>query len=204
MGGERVAGLIREQEEDREGERRDERVWIAQCLAGETDAFRPLVDRYARMVHGVIGRLSPGADVDDLAQQTFLSAFEHLGQYAEGARFSTWLCQIAINKTRDHMRAARRRPATIAFEDGDDSRVEEGPENTAVSREGGGRLETALAQLREGDRELIVLKYVLDHSYESVAQILGISIGSAKVRGLRARERLRKILNRNEVGDAGH
>ncbi len=171
-----------------------ERGWIARCRAGDRTAFRPLVARYARMVHGVIGRLAPHADIDDLAQQTFLAAFEHLDQYREGARFSTWLCQIAVNKTRDERRAARRRPELSGDDDYDD-RCEAGPEDQAVGRERGQWLAAGLAQLGALDRELLVLKYVMEESFETVAEILGTSVGAAKVRALRARERLRQILN---------
>ena len=186
----RAAGPV-EGEDDRDDE---ERAWIARCRAGDRAAFRPLVTRYARMVHGVIGRLAPQADVDDLAQQTFLAAFEHLDQYREAARFSTWLCQIAVNKVRDEHRAARRRPE-LSGDDDYDVRYEQGPEDQAVGREQGQRLTAALAQLGAGDRELLVLKYVMEEGFETVAEILGTSVGTAKVRALRARERLRQILN---------
>jgi RNA polymerase sigma-70 factor (ECF subfamily) len=172
----------------------EERDWIARCQAGDKAAFRPLVGRYARMVHGVIGRLAPQADVDDLAQQTFLAAFEHLDQYRKASRFSTWLCQIAVNKVRDEHRAARRRPE-LRGDDDYDGRYEEGPEDQALGREQGQRLAAALAQLGAGDRELLVVKYVMEESFETVAEILGTSVGAAKVRALRARERLRRILN---------
>ncbi len=176
----------------------EERDWIARCRAGDRSAFRPLVSRYARMVHGVIGRLAPRADVDDLAQQTFLAAFEHLDQFREGARFSTWLCQIAVNKTRDERRAARRRPE-LREEDHYDTRSVEGPEDEALGRERGQGLASALAQLGAGDRELLVLKYVMEESFDTVAEMLGTSFGAAKVRALRARERLRQILNKSKA-----
>ena len=176
----------------------EERDWIARCRAGDRSAFRPLVSRYARMVHGVIGRLAPRADVDDLAQQTFLAAFEHLDQFREGARFSTWLCQIAVNKTRDERRAARRRPE-LREEDHYDTRSVEGPEDEALGRERGQGLASALAQLGAGDRELLVLKYVMEESFDTVAEMLGTSVGAAKVRALRARERLRQILNKSKA-----
>lgn len=176
----------------------DERNWIARCRAGDRSAFRPLVGRYARMVHGVIARLAPQADVDDLAQQTFLAAFEHLDQYREGARFSTWLCQIAVNKTRDERRAARHRPE-LRGEDDYDERSVDGPEDEALGRERGQGLASALGQLGAGDRELLVLKYVMEESFDTVAEILGTSVGAAKVRALRARDRLRQILNKSNA-----
>lgn len=176
----------------------EERSWIARCRAGDRSAFRPLVSRYARMVHGVIARLAPPGDVDDLAQQTFLAAFEHLDQYREGARFSTWLCQIAINKTRDERRAARRRPE-LREENDYDVRCVDGPEDEALARERGQGLAAALEQLAAGDRELLVLKYVMEESFDMVAEMLGTSVGAAKVRALRARERLRRILSKSKA-----
>ncbi len=176
----------------------EERNWIARCRAGDKSAFRPLVSRYARMVHGVIARLAPQTDVDDLAQQTFLAAFEHLDQYREGARFSTWLCRIAINKTRDERRAARRRPE-LRGENDYDVRSVDGPEDEALEQEREQGLAAALEQLGATDRELLVLKYVMGESFDTVAAILGTSVVAAKVRALRARGRLRQILTKSKT-----
>ncbi len=156
------------------------------------------------MVHRLVARLAPDMDVEDLAHQTFVAAFEHLAQYERRARFSTWLCQIAVNKVRDHARAIRRCPPQVAVDDCeimdcDADGVHIGPERHALARERSQVLARALAQLPVIDRELVVLHYMLDQDYRTVAGVLGISAGAAKVRGFRARRELRRLLMREAL-----
>lgn len=179
--------------------RDEEREWIARCLRGETRAFRFLVERHERMVRSLIRRLiAQDHEVDELAQQTFVSAFEHLGRYAGEARFSTWLGQIALNKSRDWMRARRRRQVDID-DDADGAELDVGdpglgPEEQTASRRRDVQIQAALAQLRPAEREVIVLKHIQGHDYETVARLLGCKVEAAKVRALRAREALKRIL----------
>lgn len=177
----------------------DDQACIERCLAGDPEAFRPLVERYAPLIHRLVGRLAPAADREELAQQTFIAAYERLAQYAGKARFSTWLCQIAVNKVRDWARAARRSPAGIDIDevdipDQDGEGRDRGPESLALAGERAAALARVLARLSAADRELVVLRYVLEEDYATVARVLGISVGAAKVRGLRVRQLLRKRL----------
>ena len=179
--------------------RDEEREWIARCLRGETQAFRFLIERHERMVRSLIRRLiAQDHEVDELAQQTFVSAFEHLRGYTGAARFSTWLGQIALNKSRDWLRARRRRGADID-DDADVADLEigdpgPGPEDQTASRRRDVQIQAALARLRPAEREVIVLKHIEGHDYETVARLLGCKVEAAKVRALRAREALKRIL----------
>lgn len=171
-----------------------EHEWVTRCLNGDTRAFRPLVERYERMVRAVIRRLIDAEhEVDELAQQTFVTAYESLAQYSGGAKFSTWLCQIALNKCRDVLRA-RRRQREDDIEDLEIESNAAGPDDRLDEKQHDARLQAALHRLRPADREVIVFKYILDHSYEEVARILGCTADAAKVRSHRAREELKKIL----------
>lgn len=176
-------------------ENRDEEFeWISQCLNGDTQAFRPLVRRYERMVRSVIRRLIAAEhEVDELAQQVFVTAYESLAQYTGDARFSTWLCQIALNKGRDALRTRRRRPE-VDIVDLDIESTAAGPDGRLETKQHDAQLQAALKRLKPADREVIVFKYIAGFSYEDVARTLGCTPEAAKVRSHRAREELKEIL----------
>lgn len=180
---------------------RQEERWIARCRQGETQAFRFLVERYERMVRGVIRRLIAAEhDVDELAQQSFVSAYEKLAQFNGSCQFSTWLCQIALNKARDAMRARRHRENDVDVDEleleGDDGGPQAQFEAQQDEQRRDRQLQAALSSLKPEDRELIVLKYIEGYGYDTVAEMLGCTVQAAKVRSLRARERMKEILQR--------
>lgn len=177
-----------------EAQWQEEAQWIARCRAGDANAFRPLVQRYERMVRSLVRRLiQSDAEIDDVAQQTFVTAFDRLGQYVGDAKFSTWLCRIALNKCRDQLRGRRYR-AEDDIGDMDFASAQDGPEQVLVGKQIDRQLQGALTKLKRGEREIIVFKYVCDYSYETVAAILNCSVAAAKVRSLRAREHLKDVL----------
>lgn len=169
-------------EELRAAERRS----IERVLAGEPAAFRLLVDRYHRGVHAVIYRLvHNAADADDLAQQTFLSAYGALGSFKLDLKFSSWLYRIAINLAKDHLKSPRRRHGEVPA-----------PDSTVIASERERLLLCALAQLPSADREVLVLKDLEELSYEEMKAILGRPVTALKIRVVRARQKLRSVLER--------
>jgi RNA polymerase sigma-70 factor (ECF subfamily) len=177
----------------------EEIEWIERCRHGETRAFAPLVARYERMVRSVIRRLVGREDeVDELAQVTFVTAWERLAQYSATAKFSTWLCQIAVNKCRDRYRFLRRWETVPVEPLEPDALPDEtpGPEQQLADKQLDAQLQAALGQLKPQERELIVFKYVEGHDYDMVARILGCTPQAAKVRSVRARAALKEVLMR--------
>jgi len=172
-----------------------EREWVAQCLQGDAQAFRPLVQRYERMVRSVIRRLIAAEHaVDELAQQTFVTAYESLAQYSGDARFSTWLCQIALNKSRDAMRTWHRRPEEDINGGLELESAAAGPDEELEEKQRHAHLQAALRRLKPADREVIVFKYILGFSHAEVAKTIGCTSEAAKVRSHRAREELKRVL----------
>ena len=91
-------------------DQQEEQEWIQQILDGHTNLFRNLLVRYERMVRTVIRRLvDEEHHVEEIAQQSFITAYENLAKFSGNSRFSTWLCQIALNKARDFLRSRQRR-----------------------------------------------------------------------------------------------
>ena len=99
---------------DAQAGRRDEeeRRLIARCVAGDVEAFRPLVQRYQRLAFSVAFRmLGSSADADDIAQQAFVDAFNALDRFRGEGRphaFSTWLLRIAVNRSKDVLKSDRK------------------------------------------------------------------------------------------------
>ncbi|WP_353253826.1 sigma-70 family RNA polymerase sigma factor [Salinisphaera sp. PC39] len=168
------------------------------CLAGNSEAFRPLVERYERMVRGMIARLVDEEHlIEELAHRTFIGAFENLAKYEGRGKFATWLGRIAINKTRDYLRARKRRDrGRLPFDEFDAPHEGYCPEAEVQGRQNGRLLALAMQSLKDETRRLIVLRYLHECAYREIAERIGCSEGAAKVRCWRAVTLLRRELER--------
>jgi RNA polymerase sigma-70 factor (ECF subfamily) len=175
-----------------------EHDWVQSCLLGDTRSFSYIVARYERMVRTMIGRMVHDDDqVEELAHQTFISAFENLAKYNGASKFSTWLSQIALNKARDHLRSrTRRERGKLDFDDFDVADEAPGLETALQARQNADILGRALQSMRETDREVIVLRYLYEHDYKTIADKIDCSENTAKVRCWRAVTVLRRDLER--------
>jgi RNA polymerase sigma-70 factor, ECF subfamily len=175
-------------------QRKDEETIIRQCLDGNTNVYTVLVDRYKTMAYNVAVRmLGDGDAAKDASQESFIAAFERLRQFKFGAKFSSWLYTIVLNKCRDHLRSTKK---SISTEDLEDLRTDTGtsPEQYAVEHQRKDRLQRALDALPAEYREVLVLKHIEELDYQEIAEITGMGISALKVRAHRGREMLRKKL----------
>lgn len=171
-----------------------EMTWVRECLEGNSNAFEPLMENSERIVRGMLMRmLNNTASVEEIAQQSFITAFERLHQFKGDSKFSTWVCQIALNKTRDHQRKQRPQ-ANIEPEELACDNNQLAPEAVLSTQQHKHSLNTAISQLKPNDRELISFKYIYGYSYELIAQILDCTPQAARVRSVRARNSLKSIL----------
>jgi RNA polymerase sigma-70 factor (ECF subfamily) len=176
---------------------------VERVLAGREEAYAVLVRRYQRklMAH-VIRMVRSREDALEIVQDAFLKAYTHLARYDRKYRFSTWIYSIASNAAIDHLR--RKRLDTVSldeplrFDDSEVSREPEGPARTAEEihqgRELAASLEEAIAQLPPAYRELILLRHPGGRSYDEIASMTKLPLGTVKNRIFRARARLREIL----------
>jgi RNA polymerase sigma-70 factor (ECF subfamily) len=183
-----------------------DRCAVEAVLAGDRPAFRGLVERHHRSVHAMIFRMvQNGADADDLAQQAFISAFDALGSFKLEQRFSTWIYRIAINLAKDHLKSKKRTevalPAGEVTEGAFSGRIE-APDAAAAGVQRRRLLERALGLLSIEDREILVLKEVEELSFAEIKEITGKPITALKIRAIRARGRMRKVLERLAAGGA--
>jgi RNA polymerase sigma-70 factor, ECF subfamily len=186
---------------------------VRRANAGEIAAFEILVVKYRRRVERLIHRMVRDQDhVQDLTQETFLSAWRALSQFRGDAQFFTWLYRIASNQAKKHLLAHKRSRLVFANEmashdDGDDGRethneptADETPETALAAREIGEAVSAALDALPEELRRAVVLREMEGMSYEDIAVAMNSPIGTVRSRIFRAREvisaRVKPLLTR--------
>ena len=179
----------------------DERV--RRAAQGDEQAFEELVIEHQKNVYNLCWRMSGNPDdALDLSQEAFLRAWRCLDQYQFDAAFSTWLYRLTNNVCIDFLRRRRRQQhesLTVAEDDptGREYAIPDPaplPEEQAEFRETSRALQTAMQALPAEYREVLQLRVIDDRSYEQIAQILDIKIGTVKSRIARARLQLKKIL----------
>jgi RNA polymerase sigma-70 factor (ECF subfamily) len=169
-------------------EQTDEEL-VRLVLAGERDSFAVLVDRYKRGITNFIGAsVRSPADVADLAQDTFMRAYAHLGTFNPSlGRFSTWIYHIARNVVRTHLGKSLRRPKTQEL--GEDRTVENAlpdlsvdadPAHGILRAEVESDVRAALAELPERTRTVLALRYYENMEYQTIAETMGLSLGNVK------------------------
>ena len=182
---------------------------VAQAKAGDFAAVESLLLKYERQVYGVAHKIvQQHQDAEEVAQQTFLSVIEHLGEFREEARFRTWLLRIATNHALAMLRKRAVRAGPSLDDHDADDRYErlphpefiavwrETPDEIALRHETRQLVDDALASLDEKYRVVFVLRDIEEFSTRDTADILGISVEAVKVRLLRARLMLRERLTR--------
>lgn len=185
----------------------DDRALAAEAAAGSQRAFRELLERYERPVFSIVYRMvRDRALAEDLAQEAFIRAFRAIGGYNPGYKFSSWIFKIAHNLTIDHLR--KRRIDTISLEGSPDAVTEEEqartrpvlespgerPDAHVENLELGGAIEAAIGRLRPHYRTVTLLRHVEGYSYNEIAEILDLPLGTVKTYIHRARLELKEAL----------
>lgn len=183
---------------------RDDANLVSRCLAGDKDAFDALVARYERPVYNLVYRVVGNHhDAQEITQDAFVRAYQALPTFRQGAGFYTWLYRIATNLSLDEIRRRRRRPVVL---DGDMTQGDdrEDPQDALVQGETRHVVHAALQTLPPEHRTIIVLRDLLDLTYEEIAQIQHLPLGTVKSRLNRARRMLRRRLSDGQVGGGLH
>lgn len=183
---------------------------VQQAKQGDLDAFEELANRHERRIYTLARRITQNEhDAQDVTQQTFLSALEHLGDFREEASFATWLDRIATHAALKILRK-RKGLDTVSLDQATDPDPDTGeiphpeyiadwradPEELVHRNEIRQLLDQALAQLDEKYRLVFLLRDVEGLSVRETAELLGLSETNVKVRLLRARLQLREHLTR--------
>jgi len=194
---------LTEREKENVQSESDEAV-VARVLSGDEDRFGVLVNRYRTRLHSHVTKMIGNReDALDLTQEIVLKVFQALPRFNPEYRFSTWLFRIAANAAIDHLR--RKRPKTVPLEIPDpesQGRVSSGEYSTADldpfgmlrNVERGRAISQAIADLPLEFRELIALRHFAGLSYEEIAEVKEMPLGTVKNKLFRARAVLKERL----------
>jgi RNA polymerase sigma-70 factor (ECF subfamily) len=184
----------------------DETTLVAQSRQGDTRAFGELVRRYEGKIFRLAQHITQNReDAEDVLQETFLKAYEHLDQFQGNSKFYTWIVRIAVNQALMKLRRRKTDKSVsldASIDTGEDTIVreiaawEEDPEQRFSREELGGILDTAIESLEPPYRSVFILRDIDELSTEETADALGLSIPAVKSRLLRARLQLREKLTR--------
>jgi RNA polymerase sigma-70 factor, ECF subfamily len=184
----------------------DETTLVAQAREGDTTAFGELVRRYEGKIFRLAQHVTQNReDAEDVLQETFMKAYEHLDQFQGNSKFYTWIVRIAVNQALMQLRR-RKNDKSVSLDEtidtGEDTLVreiaawDENPEERFSREELGGVLDTAIQSLEPPYRSVFVLRDIEELSTEETADALDLSVPAVKSRLLRARLQLREKLTR--------
>ncbi len=172
----------------------EEHKIIKRCLNGDADQYAVLVDRYSAMVFNVAYRMLGDADIaNDMAQDSFISAYTALENFKFGSKFSSWLYRIVVNKCRDHLKVQKETVDVDEIAGLVPSRAQT-PEQALSSHQTEDMIQKALSALPVDQREVIVLKHIEGLDYGEIEDILCVGASALKVRAHRGREKLKELL----------
>ncbi len=173
---------------------------IAKAISGREDGFEELVRRYQRPITNYVFRMLNDYDASlDVTQEVFIKVYNSLSRYSSEYKFSTWLYRIAHNAAIDYIRRRSPNQQSIETENKDGAyqlQIESPnptPEQERERSEWRTEIEAVVKCLPSVYRELILLRHAQDMSYDEIAEITNLPLGTVKNRLFRAREMMREI-----------
>jgi RNA polymerase sigma-70 factor (ECF subfamily) len=193
-------------------DQKNEAEIVAKVLNGDRQAYALLVEEYKTPIYNLAYRMTRNSqDAEDLAQDTFLRAFNQLFRYDTKRGFFTWLYTISLNIIRNHLKknSNRRRdnfrhgekPSGPVDLDGKQVALQESRDRDEWHKEREEELESCLQKLSPELRELLILRFYQGLSFEVIAEITGLSLSAIKMRIYRGLEKLRKYIGENVTSD---
>ena len=178
------------------------RELIEKARAGNKNAFATLVQRFQNRIFSVAyGVIDNQQDAEDIAQETFIKAYNSIGKLNHVEGFYKWLLRIAVNTSINYKKNAVSTPQVPIDEINELTSQGETPEEYIEKREGIKKLRVVLAQLTPEHRAILVLREIEGLSYDEIANLFEIPLGTVKSRINHAREKLRQGLTRGEKNE---
>ena len=164
---------------------------IRRAIEGDERALRQLWSQHAPHIDAVVRRLVGDADLaKDVAQEVWIQIFRALPSYRGESQFGTWAHRIAVNRTLNALRRARRIAKMETEIDDEVAGTDESAERSILAA----TIEEAMKQLAPGARTVFVLHDVEGYTHEEIALELGITAGGSKSQLFKARAKLRRLL----------
>ncbi|MEM6794221.1 MAG: sigma-70 family RNA polymerase sigma factor [Acidobacteriota bacterium] len=168
---------------------------------GEEGAFEEIYSRFGSMVYNLCFRMSGRAEVaEDLTQETFLRIHRHLARFSGRSTLKTWIYRVTLNHCRSKL-GRKRYPSVPLAEENEEGGVHlkdpaRGPEEHTLAHDAARRVAAGLHRVKPKFREAVVLRDIEGLSYDEIAEVLGVRIGTVRSRIARGREQLRKALEK--------
>lgn len=167
--------------------------------SGDTTAFNEVYEAYSEMVFNVALRMCGNLDeASDISQEAFIKVNRYLGGFRGRSSLRTWIYRVAVNSCRSRFRKQNRWQSRVIADGGEQLEsmpgTDRSPEERAIARGTMRLLSAALMQLPAIFREAVVLRDVEGLTYDEIAAVLGVRIGTVRSRIARGRDRLRTIL----------
>jgi len=182
---------------------------VQTAVAGREASFEELVRRYQRPIAAYVYRMVGDYDAAlDLTQEVFIKVYNSLARYRSEFKFSTWIYKIAHNAAIDHLRRHAVREQTLTGSVEGERRevaIESRrltPEQESERKERRSEIESVVQLLQASYRELIILRHSHDLSYDEIAEVTGLPLGTVKNRLFRARETMRNLLVQRGINRA--
>ena len=173
---------------------------ISRILAGRTEEFYYFLDTYGQAVYTLIVRMVYSEeDAEELTQDVFMKAFEHLDSFYGESSFSTWVYRIAYNTAVSYLR--KKKSVETVIDEAFWNTVSETEVDEALdddSEERVEQLQLALTQLSADERALVTLFYEEERPVQEVAEVLGLSVSNVKVKLHRVRKKLYILMQKEE------
>lgn len=194
------------------GDREIDQQLVERAQRGDKRAFDLLVVKYQRKLARLLSQfIHDAAEVEDVTQETFIKAYKSLSSFRGDSAFYTWLYRIGINAAKNFLVAQKRRASTTTnefdieaaenFEEGNQLRELNTPENELMSKQIAQTVHQALQALPEELRSAITLREIEGLSYEEIASIMSCPTGTVRSRIFRAREAIAdKLQSVMEIG----
>ena len=178
---------------------------IKAAANGDQSAFSELVTEYERLVYNTVkSKVLSAEDAMDISQEVFIKIWKALPNWRGECKFATWVYKVCINASLDFLRRAPERTESLSGrpdDDGDerpldiaDDSVQASPERRLEQSETTMAVRRAIAKLPEDQRQIVILRDIDGYSYDEIADMLSLGIGTVKSRINRARTRLKSLL----------
>ena len=179
---------------------KDESYIITRILAGKTEEYAYFLDTYGQPVCSLVVRMvNSEEDAEELTQDTFMKAFEHLSSFNGKSSFSTWIYRIAYNTALSFLR--KKNVEQTVIDDNQWNRISDTQIDDALNNESEEQIEKlqqALTKLTAEERALVTLFYEEEHSIQELAQILNLNEGNIKVKLHRLRKKLYVLMQKED------
>lgn len=177
-----------------------DQYYIHQIISGDASAFAILVDRYKTLIFTLTSKMIKNREeAEEVAQDTFIKAFNSLGKFKGDSKFSTWIYKIAYNTCLDRLKKNKKEENVLPIDDftAPFIKATENAFDALVEQERKKLIQDCLQQLPRDESFLLTLYYFEDQNSDEIAKIMDITANNVKVKLFRSRKKLANILKQH-------